>query len=149
MAIVLFLSISSPQAIASEKEELAPGYDECMKKVESFADEVECNIAAKKYQAKRLEENYTRARKLCDKAENPKLCKSELKKLELAWLDFENRVYSYLFNGGIFGPYQYKDYNSDDTIPREQRNAEHFEAVETKRQADRMDLFYRLYERWQ
>lgn len=153
--IFLLIFIFSYPCFAQE-EELAPGYNECMKKIETFEDETRCAEKAHMYQSGRLAEVYKKTRALCNRKETAKeiqQCKDELKKLELAWLEFQNRTYVYLLNEGIFGPYEYSEKAVkeayEDQIPRAKRNAEGFAARETKRQADRMELFYKLWERWQ
>lgn len=153
-ALMILLCLCAP--CLSATEELAPGFDQCMKNAESFEEEAVCYKRAASYQAERLDKFYKQARSLCGKIENQgeiKKCREELKNLELAWLDFQNRTYVYLLNEGIFGPYNYKDKAVReayaDAIPRAKKYAASFEAHETKRQADRLELFYKLWERWQ
>ena len=153
-ALQLFLLAIISAAYASAatgEEELAPGFNACMERAAnaSFDDEADCYKKAGEYQSRRLEAAYKKARKLCDQGENPALCKNELKKMELAWLDFQSRVYTYLLNEGIFGPYNYDNPDVADAIGRAKLYADSFEARETKRQADRLELFYKLWERWQ
>lgn len=87
----------NPSAAASREDELAPGFDACMDRAASasYDDGADCYKKAGDYQARRLEAAYKKARKLCDQGDNPAQCKNELKKLELAWLDFQSRVYTF------------------------------------------------------
>lgn len=161
LAMVMLIAGASINALAASQnadveEELSPGYNECIRKGGSSEDEALCNEKAHLYQSGRLTETYKKARNLCEKLESAaeiNKCKEELKKLELSWLDFQQRTYVYLLNEGLFGPYKYKDKDVKemyaDQIPRAKNSAERFAARETKRQADRMDLFYKLWLRWQ
>lgn len=145
-ALVALLPLFGGMARAAD--ELAPGYAECIGKVESFEDELACNEKAHRHQSARLEAAYKKARKLCGEADGLQ-CRNELKKLELAWLDFTKRTYAYLLNEGIFGPYEYENPEAGGQIPRAKAAAEEFAAQETKRQADRLEYFCKLWERWQ
>lgn len=68
IAALLFISLFlfSCPSFAQEKEELAPGYNACMKNIESFEDETRCAEKAHMYQSGRLEEVYKKTRNLCN-----------------------------------------------------------------------------------
>lgn len=73
-------------------EELAPGYDECVKKSETLGQENVCTGQAAKYWGKKLDERYAKMRKACGQATNPGECRDRLKKMQLGWLNYTSGI---------------------------------------------------------
>lgn len=111
---------------ALAEEELAPGSDQCLENATSTAETRECLNSAYEYWDKKLNANYKKAMKSCDDANDPKACKADLKKAQLAWIKYKEAMYPVLYA-----------LNGDGTITG--IIVDTFAARETKKQAQLLD----------
>lgn len=75
-----------------QTEELAPGYDACVAKAISTADNIECLQVAYEHWDKILNLNYKNAMNACKSEENPKQCAADLKKAQTYWIQYKDAM---------------------------------------------------------
>lgn len=95
-AAVLIVSPISVQA----EEELAPGFNVCIKKADSTVAHIECLNAAYQYWDKILNNNYASALKSCKSQENPDQCKKTIKDAQLKWIKYKEAMVDVIYARG-------------------------------------------------
>lgn len=101
--VILFVSAFFASFTSSTQcEELAPGYDSCVGKAQSTADNLDCLENAYKYWDKILNDNFSVARDACSEAENPKKCAADLLKAQRLWIQYKDAMAPVIseINGG-------------------------------------------------
>ena len=73
----------------AEEDELAPGFDRCMKQSGGVTTEMlGCLQQAYEYWDARLNTNYKKARQACKSSSDPKACSVKLLKGQRAWVQY-------------------------------------------------------------
>ena len=107
---------------ARAEEELAPGYNACIEKAQSTADNLECLTAAYTHWDKALNANFKKAQAACEDTANAKECRAKLLKAQRLWIQYKEAMGDALYGMGGGG--------TMDSL-----TVGHFLAGETKKQA--------------
>ena len=85
---------------AHAEEELAPGYNACIDKAQSTADNVECLTGAYNYWDKVLNANFKKAQGACEDTANAKECRARLLKAQRLWIQYKEAMGDALYGMG-------------------------------------------------
>lgn len=91
------LLLQSPLAHANptNKEELAPGFNDCLSRSSSVNEMRQCNAKAIQYWQNRLDKALSRAGTRCEQANQPEICKKRLDQSQTAWQDYVDMMAEY------------------------------------------------------
>lgn len=91
------LLLQSPLAYANptNKEELAPGFNDCLSRSSSVNEMRQCNAKAIQYWQNRLDKALSRAGTRCEQANQPEICKKRLDQSQTAWQDYVDMMAEY------------------------------------------------------
>lgn len=91
------LLLQSPLAYANptNKEELAPGFNDCLSRSSSVNEMRQCNAKAIQYWQDRLDKALSRAGTRCEQANQPEICKKRLDQSQTAWQDYVDMMAEY------------------------------------------------------
>ena len=91
------LLLQSPltQANPTNKEELAPGFNDCLARSSSVNEMRQCNAKAIQYWHDRLDKALSRAGTRCEQANQPEICKKRLDQSQTAWQDYVDMMAEY------------------------------------------------------
>lgn len=85
-----------------EEEELAPGFNQCMQKAQGDFDIKDCYGIAGQYWDKQLNAIYPKVLLSCNKAENPKECRSKVNKMEVSWIKYVELMSDFIYGGSVY-----------------------------------------------
>lgn len=102
LTLLLLLAFLLAPCLHPRAEDLAPGYNECVEKAQSTADNLDCLNKAYDYWDKILNENFNVAREACSEAEKPKKCSEDLLKAQRLWIQYKEAMAPVIseLNGG-------------------------------------------------
>lgn len=85
------------QAAVAQEQELAPGYNQCMKKATTDFDMAECLAAASQYWDKQITANLLAYNKYCDGSGDANKCKADMKKAIDSWKIYRDTMSTVMY----------------------------------------------------
>ncbi|MBQ9579232.1 MAG: DUF1311 domain-containing protein [Ottowia sp.] len=121
-ALLAAFALCAAPALAQQEEELAPGFDACLKKSGGVTDKMEaCSRAAYEYWDKQLNAEYKKVRQACPDDS----CRQKLRDMQRHWIQYKESMSGVVYRGiGTEG------------ASMNRLNAVAFEAEETKKQTE-------------